>query len=175
VTTQIHKDDVSDLNEDQPFSLTSLAKIAYNCSASCALNQLVERDDFFSIAFDLLSQNVKVFSFRGGFGPCAVKLSGQRGNQAETQTYDKIDPDQFAEVKNYHFTIGKSDQKGDYCVPNGSVWEKLDCHTSNPDQVMRLRRLDKETGEVIYISTFKGWKGTLMAKKSGIIHPMACQ
>jgi hypothetical protein len=175
VTNNIPKDDISDLNEAQPsFSLISSFKIQSSCSVSCAISQLVEHDDFFSIAFDLLAQNVKIFSFRAGLGTCAIKLKGG-GGQAQADTYNKWDPNQFAEVRNLHFTVGKSGQSGEYCVPNGSLWEKVDADGASSNEIMHLRRLDKATGEIIWVSTITGWKGTLMAKKSGIIHPMACQ
>jgi hypothetical protein len=174
VTNNVPTDDISDLSEAQPFSLTASWKISTSCSADCAISQLVEHDDFFSIAFDLLAKDVKVFSFRAGLGACAIKLRGGSG-QAQADTYNKWDPNQMAEVRNLHFTIGKSGQGGEYCVPNGSLWEKVDADGASSNEIIHLRRLDKATGEIIWISTITGWKGTLMAKKSGILHPMACQ
>lgn len=175
VTTTIPQDDVSDLSEPQAASHMNESERVHLCSTTCPISNLVERDDMLDISFDQLTQDVRVYSFRGGLGKCAINLTGGNGGVVRADTYNRWDPNEYAEPKNLHFTIGKSNQAGDYCVPNGSVWEKTVCTTHAPDQILRLHRVDIPVTEEIWISTYKGWKGTLMAKKSGILHPMVCQ
>jgi hypothetical protein len=176
VTTQIPTDDVSDLNVAQPQGRYNEAQLASACASTCAQSNLVEHDDFFATGFEELTKNVRVFSFRSGWGRCAITLTGKNGGGVvSADTYNKWDSNRYAEPKNLHFTVGKSNQAGSYCVENGSLWEKTDCHTQAPDRILKLHRIDKPSTDEIWISTYKGWKGTLMAKKSGILHPMACQ
>lgn len=140
--------------------------------------QLIERNDLLDVEFAKVAQAGRFFSFRLGFGTCAIKLgsSDSSSSMPVTRLYDKWDPDMFAEPRQLHFTVTAQTGFDGDCIGNGSVWEKVEARNLSPDTILTLRQVSGQgAGQTISVSTYKGWKGTVMAKKFGGLKVLACQ
>ncbi|MEA3154177.1 MAG: hypothetical protein QOK44_1766 [Betaproteobacteria bacterium] len=174
-TTVIPKDDVSDIVSVPKPTVDFIAVMA-SIRQDCSISELVERDDLLSVDFEQLGQAIRRFSLRAKGPKCLATLGDLNGGVTRFSTYERFDPDMYAEPKNLHFTFVLRDQIAESCLPNDSIWEVTKTDLKKPDFIVHLRRLDDlSQHEGLMISTYRGWKGTVMAKKDGWLHPLACK
>jgi hypothetical protein len=172
VVNEIPVDDVSDVkNAAKP--VVDFAALLSNIRQDCNIADVVERDDLLSVNFSVLVDAVHRFSFRASDPECFLKLK-YAGGQVSADTYNRWDPNQMAETRNIHFTLGYPGRQTDYCLPNNSIWMIAETNSQSNNTIAHLQRLDASQDERIWISTIADWDGTVMAKMAGM-HPLACK